>query len=192
MKKLLRQQAKMLRGEFHQLSGEAASAQIEGNLLSLPEFARAKCVLLYCSNWSEVMTEGLLRKTIEQKGFCVLPYEDNGELGIAKISDISRLVFGKFGLKEPPRGDIVSPKEVDLAVIPGVAFDHEGNRLGYGHGYYDRLLRKLSCPAVGLAYEVQILDFIPSESLDAPVAKIVTENRVIECYPRQDPNPGVG
>jgi len=185
MKKLLRIQAKKLREEFHQLTGTEASALIEKRVLSLPEYKKAKCVLLYCSNWSEVMTEGLIAKTIEQKGFCVLPYEDNGELGLAKISDISKLVFGKFGIKEPPRGDIVEPGAVDFALIPGVAFDHEGHRLGYGHGYYDRLLKKIRCQLVGLAYEVQILDEIPCEDCDVPVQWIATENRLIECYKRQ-------
>ena len=185
MKKLLRMQAKKLRKDFHELSGKEASILAEKHMLALPEYKNAKCVLLYCSNWSEVMTGGLIEKTILQKGFCVLPYVEGETLGLAKIRDVSKLVFGKFGIREPPREDIVKPEDVDLAIIPGIAFDHEGNRLGYGHGYYDRLLRKMECPAIGLAYEVQIIDEIPAEKSDIPVHKIVTENRVIECYKRQ-------
>jgi 5-formyltetrahydrofolate cyclo-ligase len=185
MKKLLRIQAKAMRQVYHAITGKEASALVEKKVLSLQEYTRAKCVLLYCSNWSEVMTEGLIAKTISKKGFCALPYVEGKTLGIAKIFDMSKLVFGKFGIREPPRESIVTPEEVDFALVPGVAFDHEGSRLGYGHGYYDRLLRKLSCPIVGLAYEVQILDRIPCEDCDVPVQRIVTENRTIECYKRQ-------
>jgi len=73
----------------------------------------------------------------------------------------------------------LEPKHLDIAIIPGVAFDIRGMRLGYGKGYYDRLIKNLHCPKIALAYEFQIVDNIPEEEHDHLMNKIVTEKRII-------------
>ena len=81
----------------------------------------------------------------------------------------------------PAESTPVALSDVDLAIIPGVAFDERGNRLGYGMGYYDRLLSRFKGSTVALAFELQILPSVPREEHDVRVGKIVTEKRVINC-----------
>ena len=75
----------------------------------------------------------------------------------------------------------IDPKEIDLIIVPGIVFDLRGFRIGYGEGYYDRLLKSAGVPKIGLAYEFQMRDKLPKESHDVCVDKIITENRIIEC-----------
>ena len=76
----------------------------------------------------------------------------------------------------------VSPEDIDLVIVPGIAFDRSGERIGYGMGFYDRFLKKIrkDTSSIGLAYEFQIVDDIPSEETDVKVNKIITEKRVIK------------
>jgi len=90
------------------------------------------------------------------------------------------LVPGAFGIREPT-GKKVPPGEIDFAVVPGLAFDLEGNRLGRGKGYYDRFLKELKADAFlcGVAFECQVLGEIPHGDEDIPVKALVTEERLI-------------
>jgi 5-formyltetrahydrofolate cyclo-ligase len=68
-----------------------------------------------------------------------------------------------------------------LVIVPGIAFDLRGHRIGYGNGYYDRLLKRIHAPSIGLAFDEQVVDFIPNKFHDVAVDKVVTEKRVIKC-----------
>jgi 5-formyltetrahydrofolate cyclo-ligase len=92
---------------------------------------------------------------------------------------------GAYNILEPRQECVneVSPESIDLMIVPGVAFDCQGNRIGHGMGYYDRLLqKKMRAHYFGLAFELQIVESIPSEKHDIKVEKIVTEERIIICY----------
>jgi len=93
----------------------------------------------------------------------------------ARFSDLSGLRRGAFGIPEPG-GDISKPEELELILVPGVLFDEEGFRIGFGGGYYDRFLRGLSVPKVGVAFSFQVVRSLPREPWDVPVDILITEN----------------
>lgn len=144
--------------------------------------------LVYISVRNEVRTNDILQQLLMTSGQVVVPYcLSNHELGLFQLSDFSQLERGAFGIREPLtdlRAErTVSPETLDLVVMPGVAFDRRGNRIGYGKGYFDRLLEKLNadCTKVALAFDCQIVPEIPIEVHDVPVDYLVTETQFIRC-----------
>jgi 5-formyltetrahydrofolate cyclo-ligase len=98
------------------------------------------------------------------------------------------LTLGPWGILEP-KGEFYRPfplEEIDVVIVPGVAFDERGNRLGFGRGFYDKFLRRLSerVSFVALAFELQVVRRLPSQSHDVAVDYIITEKRIIKCKPR--------
>jgi 5-formyltetrahydrofolate cyclo-ligase len=93
-----------------------------------------------------------------------------------EIKNLKQVELGAYKILEPkkhlPR---LKPQQIDLAFIPGIAFSRDGHRVGYGKGFYDRLMKKLTCPKIGIAYEFQIVNNIPGEKHDVPVDMIITE-----------------
>lgn len=100
---------------------------------------------------------------------------------VAEITSIDDLVPGYRGIREPARKEPAS--EVDAAIVPGVAFDERGGRLGYGGGFFDRFLESLDpgVPVVGVCFDAQIVEEVPREPHDRAVDLVVTERRVIRC-----------
>ncbi|MDO4629741.1 MAG: 5-formyltetrahydrofolate cyclo-ligase [Planctomycetia bacterium] len=158
-------------------------------LVALLEWACAQTVLVYVSYQSEVETDTLLDtllKTPEKR--CIVPLcLENGGLKLVEIRSRSELVPGAYGILEPcasvaemSERNCIAP-EIDLAVIPGIAFDARGRRLGQGGGYYDRLLPCLrpEVPTIGLAFECQIVPEIPCEAHDSGVKYLITEARTL-------------
>ena len=159
--------------------------RIRETLLSLPEFLSAKTILFYASFRSEVETHSLIREALAMGKRLVLPKVDaeNHALILYEIKDIHELAPGYMGIPEPDLPDERSAviDDIDLAIIPGAAFDLTGSRLGYGAGYYDNLLlgRRSGTPILSLAYEEQLVDAIPAEKHDVRVDMIVTDKKVI-------------
>jgi len=167
------------------------SRRIAARLAALPEYAAAHTVLFYVSFRSEVRTQEMLAEAWRGGKRVVVPYCTGGRLELVAIDDADELSPGTLGIPEP-RPELrsrperrVAPPEPDLIVVPGLAFDRLGNRLGYGHGYYDKLLPLVRPDAalVALAYECQLVDAVPRLTHDVPVNKIVTERAVYECSP---------
>lgn len=173
------------------LSPEACrlkSREITKWLLASPEFNAAQTIHFYLAAAAEVQTEEMIQEALRLKKRVVVPVvqPETNALMLSAVVDFhpSRLQPGPYGISEPrPQYQKrVDPKEVDLWVIPGVAFDLVGNRLGFGGGYYDRLLSGTSGKKVGLAFEFQVVDRLPIEPTDHPVDQIITETRTI--YPK--------
>ncbi len=160
-------------------------ALIRQRLFALPEFAAAKAILLYASFRSEADTLKILTGSLSAGKRILLPKVDKEKriLVLYEIEGPAELFPGFMGIPEPAatEGRMRSVDVADLVVIPGAAFDSRGNRLGYGAGYYDRLLseRAKKMPLVALAYEEQIVDVIPAEKHDVKVDMIVTDRRLI-------------
>jgi 5-formyltetrahydrofolate cyclo-ligase len=176
----LRQQ--VLDARFRLPAGErrAKSRLIEDKLFSLPEFRAARVILFYASFRSEVETWEMIRRALAEGTRVVLPRVKGKELALFEIRDFDQDVRpGTWDIPEPAQGRPASVREVDLIVVPGSVFDERGNRMGYGGGFYDRLLPSFTGPTVGLAFELQIVDRVPVGPHDVPVKKIVTEKRVI-------------
>ncbi len=110
----------------------------------------------------------------------VLPKVTGNELAIFEIMDFDRDVSpGAWGIPEPVESHPVDLAEIDFIVAPGAAFDERGNRLGYGAGFYDKILSSFKGMTSALAFEAQIVPDVPVSAHDIPVQKIVTEKRVI-------------
>ncbi len=167
---------------------KAKDESIRSRLLALPEFINARTILFYASFRSEVDTIELLQNSLLNNKTVVLPRVDvqNASLTLYEILTTEDLAPGCYGILEPSVNEDRSVHDagIDLMIIPGVAFDEHCNRLGYGKGYYDRLLSHKNAPAVALAYEEQILSHIPSDVHDMKMDKVITDKRIIERHGR--------
>lgn len=158
---------------------------ITEKVLSLPDFERAKVIFYFASFRSEVSTLPQIKEALRRGKRIVLPKVDNKNriLRLYEIHNLEEIKPGFMGIPEPdvPADRERDINEVDLVIMPGVAFDPYGNRLGYGAGYYDKLLSglKREIPLIAIAFEEQIVDSLPSEDHDVKVHKIITEKRMI-------------
>jgi len=156
------------------------SAEIEAKLFGLPEYRAASVVLFYASFQSEVETHHMIRRALSEGKRVVLPRVKGKQLELLEIANFDRDVSpGAWGIPEPESGRQADLKDIGLIVVPGAAFDEQGNRLGYGAGFYDKLLSAFTKTTVALAFEAQIVPRVPAELHDVPVKKIVTEKRII-------------
>ncbi len=169
---LLKRRLRLTFGEADKISKEIAK-----NLIGLKRFKNAHSVALYFPIKNEVMTEGIFESARELRKKVYFPRMDGSLLEFRKVNSLSELELGRFGIPEPNRDAAkVEIADIDLIIIPGVAFDRFGRRIGYGNGYYDRALVKIDKKRrIGLAYNFQILDSIPIEVGDEEVGLIVTE-----------------
>ena len=157
------------------------SLRIKENLFGLREFKDAKVVLFFASFRDEVETLGMIKEALDMGKMVYLPKVEGDSLGIYEIEKASDLKAGYMGIPEP-EADIDKKRDiaqVDVIIVPGAAFDTEGNRLGYGKGYYDRLLRERGAPLIALAFEEQVFERLPREPHDVRMDIVVTEKRVI-------------
>jgi 5-formyltetrahydrofolate cyclo-ligase len=160
---------------------DKTSKEITENLLKLRRFRNAQRVVLYFPIKNEVKTEEIFRKAREFRKEIYFPCIEGSLLEFRRVGDLNELEPGGFGIPGPSRDSTkVDIMDVDLVIIPGVAFDRFGRRLGYGGGYYDRALFKIDKKRrIGLAYNFQVLDSIPIEAGDEEVGLVITESGVI-------------
>lgn len=160
------------------------------NLRKLDAFRGPDTILLFASFGTEVDTWPLLEELTESAKSLVLPAvgDQSGVLHLRVVEDLqSDLEDGVWGIREPSEGcPEVDVGELDFLCIPGVAFDESGGRIGYGGGYYDRLLSQAAqitpqAALVAIAFELQIIPVVPTDPHDRRVPVIVTEERVINC-----------
>ncbi len=144
---------------------------------ALPEFQRARVVLLYWSMADEVQTHAFVERWYKEKTL-LLPCVDGDDLRLRQYTGPECMVAGEqFGIGEPSGEEYTDLDAVELIVVPGVAFDRQNNRMGRGRGFYDRLLKSTpNAVMVGVAYDFQILDSIPVEPHDVKMDRVITES----------------
>lgn len=169
----LRRIVKQRKKEFSNEKKLAASALIFEQLEQLPEFIEAQTVLLYWSMKDEVQTHDFVLRWYQKKNI-LLPIVEGDVLRLRKFTGMDCMVEGKaFGIMEPHNGPEADASEIDLGVIPGVAFDKSGNRLGRGKAYYDKLLSVNPFSTVGVCFAIQLFDSVPADSLDVPMNRVL-------------------
>lgn len=175
-KKLLRLKFINKRKSFPQDLKVKADKKIQDNLKKLFLYEKAGCVCFYFSQNQEVDTRVLIKRELLNKGkIVVLPKVENRDLDLYIVNSLKDLEKGSFNIYEPKlKCKKVKPKDVDLFIIPGTAFTLSGLRLGRGGGYYDRLLKKIRKPTVGLAYSFQIVKDMPFGKSDQKVNVVIT------------------
>ena len=170
---------------------EERSHRIAQRVMEMDEWREAQAVLGYYSFRSEVRTEELLRAALEEGKRLALPRvnRERRELDLYWVPELGQPCIrpGTWDIPEPVP-EVCEPaklEDIDLVMVPGVAFDVAGGRIGYGGGFYDRLLKDLGegQVAIALAFEVQIIDRVPVAWFDQRVPIIVTEDRVIRAAP---------
>ncbi len=140
----------------------------------LPEFVNAKTVFLYYSMPDEVATHAFVKKWSNTK--CIyLPVIEADEMKLREYSPNEGLITGSFNIKEPQGALCKDFEVIDFAMVPGVAFDRHGFRMGRGKAYYDRVLPLLVCSKVGVCFDFQLMDKVPLDEWDVPMDFVVTE-----------------
>ncbi len=170
------------------LSAEARrerSASMTTLLRDLPEFQAARVISAYAPLKFEIDPALALEHARSEGKVIALPRVIPGtrELALHAYAAEDALVESGFAVREPlESAPLIAPEQVDLVLVPGLGFDLRGQRLGYGQGFYDRLLPRLGrAVRVGLSFELSLLVEVPSASHDVPVDVIVTDRRVIRC-----------
>jgi len=140
----------------------------------LPEFQEARVILLYWSMADEVQTHAFVEHWYNEKTL-LLPCVDGDELRLRQYTGPQCMVAGEqFGIGEPTGDEWTDLNAVELIVVPGVAFDHKGNRMGRGRGFYDRMLKSTPrAVKVGVAYDFQMMDEIPVEEFDVAMNLVI-------------------
>ncbi len=181
-KKVLSQRNSLLESDISKKSDS-----ITKNLFSLHFIDEAKTVMVYSHFGSEPETKQIIDKLLHAGKKVVLPATliEQKEILALYIDSDTRLLENRYGIMEPlpTEEKTAKPEEIDVVIIPGVAFDEKGNRIGFGHMYYDKFLSdfKPRTMKIALAFELQIIEPFKAESHDIPVDLIVTEERIIEC-----------
>lgn len=163
------------------------SLKIQKNVIKTSIFLDAKTVGIYSNIGSEVQTNLIMENIVNSSKKLAYPRVVGDKIQFFSIenNDLSKMKVEKnrFNIPEPPYNDSKVIDFFDLLIIPGIAFDRKGYRIGYGYGYYDRYLSKRNfLKSIGLGYEFQVLDFaIPKMTHDQKLNMIITENRIIYC-----------
>jgi len=152
------------------------SSIIKKKLFGCREFKRAKTVMFYVSFGGEVKTEEMIKEAQKLGKKIALPVCDGKRgLGPCRYHEGSKLITGPYGVHEPADRLAISLEDLDLVIVPGLAFDRKGRRLGRGKAYYDHFLAKLAgrAPAVSLAFDFQILPKVPATPTDVDVDRVI-------------------
>lgn len=167
---------------------DAVSQAIVQRFTQLPEYAAAQTVMFYIDVRDEARTRQALPEALASGKRIVIPFCVDGELELFHLESMDELAVGMYKILEP-REELrevaakrLKPTDLDLIMVPGVAFDSNGGRTGHGKGYYDKLLEhaRADTPLIALAFECQMFPEIPCESHDIYMDKVVTESAVYE------------
>lgn len=163
------------------------SRRIQEKLVAHPAFGPARVVCAYLAMRGEVQTDWLIARTRALgKTLCVPAYRlDEACYGVARCTDRTALYVGPGGVREPAQPEWVTLEEIDFMVVPGVAFDRQGGRVGHGKGHYDRLLRSASrqgFPAIGVAFDFQLFDRVPMGDHDVRMDAVMTEKNSVDVH----------
>lgn len=186
-KKTLRKEILQKRSELTVENITEHSDIIANKLYNMDYYKEANTIMSFISFSDEVNTHEIIKKSIGLGKSIVVPITipETKELKVSQVLDFSELEIGYYDILTPKKEYIrfVDPNTIDLILVPGVVFARNGYRVGYGGGYYDRFLSKLpqKFHKIGLSFDLQVKDKVPTDSFDIPVDLIITEKEVINC-----------
>ncbi len=177
-KELLARRRQLSKNDYRRLS-----LQVQQQLLGSDCFVMARTLALYCPVNNEVQTYQLVVEALSQRKLVCFPRVNGDQLDFVEVSAVSELEIGNYNIAEPVAGQVVPVAQLDLIVVPGVAFDQSGGRLGYGKGFYDRELSGLTANTVtvGLSFDFQLCSELPQEDHDHPVQFLATQQQFFSC-----------
>jgi 5-formyltetrahydrofolate cyclo-ligase len=182
-KRSLRSQLLAQRRALGHEGWRSSSHAAQCNLLSLDEYARAECIALYAPAHNEADTRLVLAEALKSGKRVLYPAVCGHQMVLRSIERLDDLQTGTFGILEPcPTGTDHLADEADMIVVPGVAFDLSGHRVGYGKGFYDRFLHHSVRKAhlIGLCHDFQVTEaLIPADPHDIPMEIVISDKRII-------------
>ena len=173
----IRRKIKALRTMMLDIEKAQAAEEVFARLENTAAFMLAEKILMYHSLPDELPTRRFLAKWKERKHF-YLPRVNGVNLDILPYEE-SKLELGSFHIEEPSGNDTVDAADIEMVVVPAVAYDARGNRRGRGKGFYDRFLASTPAVKVGVGYDFQLLDEIPAEPHDVPMDIVITQKSTI-------------
>lgn len=179
-KNTLRKQMKLKRNALIREERERAAEGCLRQLRQVPGFEQVTWIYCYMSYLSELDTRQMIPVFLKEGKRVAVPKVQGSEMDFYEISNLSDCVNGAFGIPEPV-GDSEPITESGWILMPGLAFDLQGNRLGYGGGFYDKYLEKQdNLVKIALAYDFQVVPTVSAETYDMPVDYIVTPERILK------------
>lgn len=184
-KKKVRNNMLHIRETMDKVECDSNSKKIMEMLTRLKIIKESKTIMLYLSFNNEVDTYGLLEWCLKNEKRVVVPYciEEERKMIPCNIKNVDEdLERSRFGFMQPKVNyiDEVHKDEIDVVIVPGVVFDINGNRIGFGGGYYDRFLQNLSdTKSIAICHDFQLVERVPRDDFDIPMNKIVTEKKIV-------------
>ncbi|MGL5416120.1 MAG: 5-formyltetrahydrofolate cyclo-ligase [Clostridium sp.] len=155
--------------------------KIREAFFSLDEYKKTKNICIYVNYGSEINTKSIIERALRDKKEIFVPRMKKArKMDFIKINSLEDLEKNKIGILEPKENFNEKVDKIGILVLPGLAFDINGGRLGYGGGYYDRYLNDINAKKIALAYEIQIIKKVPMEDHDIKYDYLLSEKRVIE------------
>ncbi|EEH96537.1 5-formyltetrahydrofolate cyclo-ligase [Clostridium tertium] len=184
-KKVLRNKILEIRDSLNNNEKELMDNKIFNELINTDLYKRSINIFIYISFSNEINTRNIIEKAFKDKKNVFIPkvYKDDKLMKAIKLNSIDELKKNSMGILEPiDDSNYIEKENIDLIVVPGVVFDKECNRIGYGGGYYDRYLKDIKSKEnkIALAYDLQIVDKIESEVHDIKVDYIITNTRALK------------
>lgn len=173
----VRYKMKSLKSLLNEATRQSMAEEVFSRLEKTAAFLLADKIMMYHSLPDELSTHDFLKKWSDRKRF-YLPRVNGVDLEVLPYEE-SRLELGSFHIEEPTGNDITNPEEIELVVVPGVAYDRKGRRLGRGKGFYDRFLKNSKATKIGVGYEFQLVDDLPSDPHDVAMDIVITQNTTI-------------
>lgn len=164
------------------INRENLDRKIINKFINIEEYKEAENICIYVNYKSEINTKEIINISLDNgKNVFVPRVKKNREMDFIKISSLEDLEKNKMGILEPKDIFNEKPEKIDLMILPGLAFDLNGGRIGYGGGYYDRyLMDKKEVLKISLCYEIQLIDRIPMENHDVKYDYLITESRFLK------------
>lgn len=184
-KKVLRNKILEIRDSLNNNEKELMDNKIFNELINTDLYKRSINIFIYISFSNEINTRNIIEKAFKDKKNVFIPkvHKDDKLMKAIKLNSIDELKKNSMGILEPiDDSNYIEKENIDLIVVPGVVFDKECNRIGYGGGYYDRYLKDIKSKKnkIALAYDLQIVDKIESEVHDIKVDYIITNTRALK------------
>lgn len=178
----LRRQYRAIRQQMPLDTRRLADTRIAEQIVTLQQYKDSAAILTYVSTDIEVDTWGIIRRALEDGKQVAVPrcIDVMGLMAFYRITSVDELHAGSFGVPEPPADSqrLMSDFSSSICLVPALSYDHEGYRLGYGKGYYDRFLANYDGCAVGICYSNCVQDSLPHDRFDRRVSLLVTEQYI--------------
>ena len=183
-KRTLRKEMRTRRAALSQVETERSSEQIAQRVTMLSEWQSARIVHVFIGSLpGEVRTDRLISDCFRRNCRVMVPVVDQSTRSMRSVwlRSLDDLISTSWGGREPATTEAADESAIDVVIVPGVAFDRTGHRLGMGGGYYDRFLSHIHAPRIAVAHATQVIDHVPVETPDESVDIIVTPDETIVC-----------